>query len=64
VAAIGAGTVVTLVWDVKGVRASLPRILADRDAIFPALAAALLAMVVVSFFTPKPEPQQLAQFAE
>jgi len=64
VAAIAAGTVVTLVWDVKGVRAFLPHILADRDAIFPALAAALLAMVVVSLFTPKPAPEQLAQFAD
>ena len=64
VAAIASGTVVTLVWDVKGVRAFLPHILADRDAIFPALAAALLAMVVVSLFTPKPAPEQLAQFAD
>src|ERR1700677_4984314 len=37
VAAIGAGTVVTLAWDVPGVKALFPPILAQRDAIFPAL---------------------------
>ncbi len=41
-----------------------PPILAARDAIFPALAAAVAAMVAVSLFTPKPAPQQLAQFAD
>ena len=45
VAAIGAGTVVTLAWDNQAVRAFFPPILAARDAIFPALAAAVLAMV-------------------
>jgi Na+/proline symporter len=64
VAAIGTGTVVTLAWDVQAVRAIFPPILAQRDAIFPALFAAVAAMVVVSFFTPKPDPEQLAQFAD
>jgi SSS family solute:Na+ symporter/sodium/proline symporter len=64
VAAIGTGTVVTLAWDLPGVRAFFPPILAARDAIFPALTAAVVAMVVVSLFTPKPDPEQLAQFAE
>ena len=64
VAAIASGTVVTLAWDVPGVKAFFPRILADRDAIFPALFAAVAAMVVVSLFTPKPAPEQLAQFAD
>jgi SSS family solute:Na+ symporter/sodium/proline symporter len=64
VAAIGAGTVVTLAWDIKGVREIFPQILAQRDAIFPALFAAVTAMVVVSLFTPKPAPEQLAQFEE
>jgi SSS family solute:Na+ symporter/sodium/proline symporter len=36
----------------------------ERDAIFPALAASLVALVVVSFVTPKPSAEQLAQFAE
>ncbi len=64
VAAIGTGTVVTLAWDIPGVKAFFPPILAARDAIFPALIAAVLAMVVVSLFTPKPSAEQLAQFAE
>ena len=64
VAAIGAGTVVTLSWDVPWVKHHVPEILANRDAIFPALAAAVLAMVVVSAITAKPAPEQLAQFAD
>lgn len=64
VAAIAAGTVVTLAWDVPGVRPLFPPILANRDAIFPALIAALLAMVVVSRFTPAPTPKQLAQLGD
>ena len=64
VAAIASGTVVTLLWDVPAVKALFPSILADRDAIFPALAVALIALVVVSAFTPKPAREQLAQFAE
>jgi len=63
VAAIGSGTVVTLAWDLPIIQ-KLPQIIAQRDAIFPALAAALLAMVVVSLFTAKPKDAQLAQFAE
>jgi SSS family solute:Na+ symporter/sodium/proline symporter len=62
VAAIGSGTVVTLAWDVPGIKTFFPAILAERDAIFPALGAALLSMVVVSLITPKPRPEQLAQF--
>jgi SSS family solute:Na+ symporter/sodium/proline symporter len=64
VAAIGTGTVVTLVWDVPGVRSMFPHLLADRDAIFPALFAAVAALVVVSLFTPKPSAEQLAQFSD
>ncbi|MGA2348907.1 MAG: sodium:solute symporter family protein [Terracidiphilus sp.] len=64
VAAIGTGTVVTLAWDFRAVREHFPRILADRDAIFPALFAAVAALVIVSLFTPKPRPEQLAQFAD
>src|SRR5580658_1397417 len=54
VAAIGAGTVVTLAWDVDAVKALFPPMLAARDAIFPALFAAVLTMIVVSSFTAKP----------
>jgi SSS family solute:Na+ symporter/sodium/proline symporter len=64
VAAIAAGTVVTLVWDLPGVKERFPQILAERDAIFPALFAAVIAMVVVSMFTRAPRAEQLAQFAE
>jgi SSS family solute:Na+ symporter/sodium/proline symporter len=64
VAAIGAGTVVTLSWDLPGVKTFFPAILAQRDAIFPALFAAVLAMIVVSALTPKPAPEQLAQFGD
>ena len=62
VAAIGAGTVVTLAWDAPGVKALFPPILAERDAIFPALIVAVAAMIVVSLFTPKPSQAQLEQF--
>ena len=66
VAAIGSGTVVTLAWDISAVKGffNLPHILADRDAIFPALAVSVAAMIVVSLFTPKPKPEQLAQFSD
>jgi solute:Na+ symporter, SSS family len=64
VAAIGVGTVVTLSWDIPAVKACFPPILAARDAIFPALFAAVIAMIVVSLFTTKPAPEQLAQFGD
>ena len=64
VAAIAAGTVVTLAWDAPGVKTLFPPILAQRDAIFPALFAAVAAMIVVSFFTPRPSTAQLAQFSD
>ena len=64
VAAIATGTGVTLGWDLPGVREFFPKILAQRDAIFPALFAAVLAMIVVSLVTPKPAAEQLAQFAD
>jgi SSS family solute:Na+ symporter/sodium/proline symporter len=64
VAAIAAGTVVTLAWDQPWVKHHVPEILANRDAIFPALGAAVFAMIVVSAFTPRPAPEQLAQFSD
>jgi SSS family solute:Na+ symporter/sodium/proline symporter len=64
VAAIGAGTVVTLAWDVPGVKSMFPPILAERDAIFPALFVSVTAMIVVSLLTPKPALEQLAQFSD
>ncbi len=64
VAAIGSGTVVTLAWDLPAFRGIFPAILADRDAIFPALAVAVASMIVVSLFTTAPASQQLAQFGD
>ncbi|HEX4286297.1 MAG TPA: sodium:solute symporter family protein [Terracidiphilus sp.] len=64
VAAIAAGTVVTLGWDVPGVKTIFPAAIAGRDAIFPALVAAVVSMIVVSLLTPKPTLEQLAQVAE
>jgi len=64
VSAIGAGTAVTMLWDIPAVKAIFPPILAERDAIFPALFLSVAAMIVVSLFTPKPAPEQLAQFSD
>jgi len=64
VAAIGSGTVVTLAWDLPQVKALFPTILAERDAIFPALTMAVAAMIVVSLFTTAPKAEQLAQFGD
>ena len=64
VSAIAAGTVVTLCWDLPWVKQNVPQVLARRDAIFPALAIAVLAMVVVSALTPPPAAEQVAQFSD
>jgi SSS family solute:Na+ symporter/sodium/proline symporter len=64
VISIAAGTLVTVTWDSMFVHRHLPRLLTDRDAIFPALLTSLLCLVVVSLITPKPTPAQLAPFAE
>ena len=64
VAAIAGGTVVTLSWDLPAVKGVFPHIIADRDAIFPALFVAVIAMVVISLFTPSPTQKQLAQLSE
>ncbi len=63
VAAIAAGTVVTLAWDIPAIKALFPSAIAQREAIFPALIVAILALLIVSAFTPKPTPEQLAQFS-
>jgi solute:Na+ symporter, SSS family len=64
VAAIGSGTVVTLVWDLPAVRAVFPSIIAQREAIFPALFASVAAMVLVSLVTAKPRAEQLEKLSE
>jgi solute:Na+ symporter, SSS family len=64
VSAIAGGTLVTLTWDLKAVHDNLPAVIAQRDAIFPALIVAVVLMIVVSLFTPKPTEKQLAQLAD
>jgi solute:Na+ symporter, SSS family len=64
VSAIAGGTLVTLTWDLKAVHDNLPAVIAQRDAIFPALIVAVVLMIVVSWFTPKPTEKQLAQLAD
>lgn len=64
VTAIGTGTAVTLAWDLPAVRGLFPSILAQREAIFPALFASVAAMVLVSLVTPKPSAEQLGKFSE
>ena len=63
VAAIATGTVVTLIWDQRAVKALFPAVISQRDAIFPALFAAVAAMIIVSLFTRNPSEAQLAKFS-
>ncbi len=60
VSAIAAGTLITVFWDTPLVHQHLPAVLAERDAIFPALVAALLCLFGVSYCTAPPTAQQLA----
>jgi len=62
VSAIAVGTLVTFFWDFDVVKRQLPPMLAQRDAIFPALIAALLCLVVVSALTPPPKAAQVGLF--
>lgn len=64
VASIAVGTVVTISWDTSFVHGHVPAILAQRDAIFPALFASLVALVAVSLLTPPPGSAQLQPFSE
>ncbi|HWA94809.1 MAG TPA: sodium:solute symporter family protein [Terracidiphilus sp.] len=64
VSAIASGTVVTLAWDFPAVRNIFPSIISQREATFPALFVAIVALVVVSLLTPPPAPEKLAQFAD
>jgi SSS family solute:Na+ symporter len=64
VSAIAAGTIVTVFWDTRFIHSHLPAIVAERDAIFPALIAAVLCLVIVSAVTKPPDPEQLAQFRQ
>ena len=62
VSAIAAGTFVTVFWDTDMVKHRLPAVLAHRDAIFPALIAAVVCLVCVSALTPPPRLEQVAPF--
>ncbi len=61
VSAIAAGTLITVFWDTPLVHTHLPAALAARDAIFPALAAALVCLFGVSWATAPPTAAQLAR---
>ena len=62
VSAIAAGTLVTVFWDTGLIHTHLPALIAERDAIFPALLAALLCLVVVSAVTKPPDAEKIRQF--
>ena len=62
VASIAAGTVITVAWD--WVKPHLPAAIAERDAIIPALAVSLAALVVVSLLTPRPDRAHLKPLGE
>ncbi len=62
VASIAAGTLVTVLWST--VRTGLPRAIAERDAILPALCISLICLTVVSYVTPPPSPESLRSTAE
>jgi len=64
VSSIFVGTFVTVFWDTAFVHRVFPAIIAERDAIFPALLASLLCLVFVSLATKEPSAKQLAPFAE
>ena len=61
VSAIAAGTVITVFWDTPLVHRHLPALLAERDAIVPAVAIALLCLFGISAVTPPPDPAKLAR---
>jgi SSS family solute:Na+ symporter/sodium/proline symporter len=64
VASIFTGTFVTVFWDSAFIHHHLPAALADRDAIFPALIASLLCLIIVSLLTPRPNLAHLTPFAD
>ncbi|GAA3748608.1 sodium:solute symporter family protein [Terriglobus aquaticus] len=63
VASIAVGTLVTITWDMSW-KNVLPRAVAERDAIVPALLCSLVALVIVSLLTPPPSPAQLQTVSE
>ena len=63
VASIFTGTFVTVFWDSPFHPPPAP-VLADRDAILPALIASLICLFLVSLLTPRPTEAQLRPFTE
>jgi SSS family solute:Na+ symporter/sodium/proline symporter len=69
VASIFTGTAVTVLWDQPFWGSAfphthLPQIIAERDAIFPALIASLACLILVSLLTPPPTESHLRAFEE
>jgi SSS family transporter len=62
VACLLSGTAITVAWDT--VKTYLPKVIGERDAIFPALIVSVFALVVVSLLTPRPTRKQIAMFYE
>jgi SSS family solute:Na+ symporter/sodium/proline symporter len=62
VTAIALGTFVTVFWDTPFIHHHLPAVIAERDAIFPALLASVLGLVLVSAFTAPPSKEHLDLF--
>ncbi len=62
VASIAAGTLVTIAWDTLAPH--LPAVIGARDAILPALIASLLALVLISLATPRPDLAHLRSMGE
>jgi SSS family solute:Na+ symporter/sodium/proline symporter len=62
VTSIALGTAVTVGWDSAWVHRVFPTVIAERDAILPALVVSLLALLIVSLMTPKPTEEQLQPF--
>ena len=60
VSSIAAGTLVTVGWD--SVRGYLPAMIAQQDAIVPALLVSVLCLILVSFATAPPSETQLRPF--
>jgi len=64
VASIFTGTFVTVFWDSPFIHTHLPAVIAQRDAIFPALLAARACRHIVSLLTPRPNLAHLTPFAD
>jgi uncharacterized membrane protein YkvI len=55
------GTVITIAWNLAQARWGFQK---DIDAVYPALAASVVSLIVVSLATPKPSDEKLRPFFE